>query len=54
MKRLTAKCYRNSAFIKCEGNVGEAVEQEEKLSVEVEAVREFIYLVDRVSAGGCC
>ena len=30
------------------------MEQEEKLCVEVETVREFIYLGDRVSAGGGC
>ena len=39
---------------KCEGNIGEAVEQEEKLCHEVEAVREFTYLGDRVSVGGGC
>ena len=33
----------------------EAMDQEEKLCDEVEAVREFTYLGDRVSAiGGCC
>ena len=32
---------------KYEGNVGEAVEQEEKLCDEVEAVSEFIYLGDQ-------
>ena len=30
------------------------MEQEEKLCDEVETVREFTYLVDRVSAGGGC
>ena len=30
------------------------MEQEEKLSDEVETVREFTYLGDRVSAGGGC
>ena len=39
---------------KCEGNIGKAVEQEEKLCHEVETVREFTYLGDRVSAGGGC
>ena len=38
----------------CEGNIGEAVEQEEKLYDEVETVREFTCLDDRVSAGGGC
>ena len=32
----------------------ESVEQEEKIFDEVETVREFIYLGDRVSAGGGC
>ena len=32
----------------------EAVEQEKKLLYEVETVREFTYLGDRVSAGGGC
>ena len=39
---------------KCEGNIGEAVEQEEKLCDEVETAWEFIYLCDRVSFGGGC
>ena len=39
---------------KCEGNIGEAVEQQEKSCDEVETVRQFIYLGDRVSAGGGC
>ena len=34
------------AYIKCEGNIGEAVEQDEKLCDEVETVREFTYLGD--------
>ena len=38
---------------KCEGNIGKAVEQDEYL-YEVETVREFIYLSDRLSAGGGC
>ena len=51
---MTAKCSRNFAHTKCEGNIGEAVEQEEKLYDEVEAVRGFTCLGDRVSAGGGC
>ena len=39
---------------KYEGNIGEAVEQEEKLCNQVETVWEFTYLGDRVSAGGGC
>ena len=51
---VTPKFSRNFACRKCEGNIGETVEQEEKLCDEVEAVQEFAYLGDRVSAGGCC
>ena len=40
--------------IKSEGNIGEAVEQEEKLCDEVETVLEFTYLGDRVRADGEC
>ena len=39
---------------RCEGNVGEAVEQEGKLCDEVETVREFTFCGDRVSASGGC
>ena len=35
-------------------NVREAVEQEEKLCDDVEAILEFTYLCDRVSTGGRC
>ena len=45
---------RNFVCRKYEGNIGEAVEQEEKLCDEVETVREFTYLGDRVSAVGGC
>ena len=45
---------RNFACWECDGNIGEAVEQEEKLCDEVEAVREFTHLGDRVSVGGGC
>ena len=37
-----------------EGNAGEAVEHEEKLCDEVETLRQFSYLGDRVNAGGGC
>ena len=37
---------------KCEGNIGEAVEQEEKLCDEVENVKDFTFLGDSVNAGG--
>ena len=39
---------------KCEGNIGEAVEQGKTLCDDVETVREFTYLDDRVSAGEGC
>ena len=45
---------RNFTCRKCEGNIGEAVEQEEKLCDEVETVSEFTYPGDMVSAGGGC
>ena len=49
---VTAKFSRNFTCRKCEGNIGEAVEQEEKLCDKVETVGEFTYLGDWVSAGG--
>ena len=39
--RLTAKFSRNATCKKCEGNIGEAVEQKEKMYDEVEAVGKF-------------
>ena len=54
VKRVTLKVSRYFTCIKCEGNIGEAVEQERKLCVEVETVRKFIYVGDMVSAGGGC
>ena len=39
---------------RCEGNIGNAVEQGEMTCDELETVREFTYLGDRVSAGGRC
>ena len=54
MKWVTPKFYGNFTCLGCEGNIGEAVEQEEKLSDEVETVREFTYLGGRMSAGGQC
>ena len=54
MNRATPKLLRNITCRKCEGNIGEAVEQEEKLCEEVETVREFTYLDDRVSAFDVC
>ena len=51
---VTQKFSRNLTCRKCEGNIGEAVEQEETLSVEVETVSEFTFLGDKMSAGGGC
>ena len=51
---LTPKFTRNFTCGRCEANIGEAVELEENLCDEVETVREFTYLGDRVSAGGGC
>ena len=45
--KVFKKCYLK----KFDGNTGEAVEHEEKLCDEVETVREFMYLGDRVSVG---
>ena len=45
---------RRFAGRKCEGNIVEAVEQEERLCDKVETVMEFTYLGDWVSAGGGC
>ena len=52
MKRVTPKFSRHLKCRKCEGNIGEAVEQKEKLCDEVES--EFTYLGDRLNAGGGC
>ena len=54
VKKVTVKHTINFTCRKCEGNIGEAVEQEETLCDEVETVREFTYLGNRVSAGGGC
>ena len=53
-KRVTPTFSRNFTCRKYEWNVGQAVEQEEKLCDEVETAREFSYLGDRESAGGGC
>ena len=51
---VSAMSSRSLASIKYEGNIEEAVEQEEMLCDEVETLREFTYLGDRVSVGGGC
>ena len=45
---------RNFTCRKCEGNIVEAVEQEEKICDEVETVGVFMYFGYGVSAGGGC
>ena len=54
VKMVTQKFSMNFTCRKCEGTIGEAVEQEEKLCDEVETVGELTYLGDWVSAGGGC
>ena len=51
---MTPKFSRNLTCRKCDGNIGEAVEQEVSLCDEVETVREFMYLGDSVTAGTRC
>ena len=51
---MIPKFSRNLTCKHSEGNTGEAVEQEGKSGDEVETVREFTQLGDRVSAGGGC
>ena len=51
---MTPNFLTKFTYRKCEGNIGEAVEQGEKLWDEVETVREFTYLGDWVSVGGGC
>ena len=53
-KKGESTFFRNIRRSKCEGNIGELVEEELKVCDEVETVREFTYLGDRVSAGGGC
>ena len=51
---MIPKSSRNLICRKCEGNIGEAVEQEKKLCDEMITEWEFTYPCDRVSAGGGC
>ena len=51
---MTPKLLGNFTCKKCEGNIVEAVEQEDNVCDEVETAREFPYLGDRVSADGGC
>ena len=43
------KVYNKFCLHECERNIGEAMNQEEKLCTCVEAVREFTYQVTKVS-----
>ena len=45
VKRVTTKSSRHLTCRKCEGNIGEAVEQEENLCDEVETVRKLTTLI---------
>ena len=54
VKMAAPKFYRNLTCRKYEWNIGEAVEQEERLFDEVKTVRELTYLGDWMSAGGGC
>ena len=54
VERVTPKFSGNFTCCKCEGNIGEAVEQEEKSCDEVETVMDLTYLGGRVSAGRGC
>ena len=49
---VTTKFSRTFACKKCEGNIGEAVEQEKKLGYEVETVSVFMHLGGRVNEDG--
>ena len=51
---MISKFSRNFTCRGCDGNIGEAVEQEEKLCDEMETLRKLSYLGDRLSAGGGC
>ena len=49
---MTINLIRKFECRKCEKNIGEAYEQEETLCHDIETVREFTNLGDKVSAGG--
>ena len=51
---MTKKFSINITCRKCEGNIGDAVEQEERSCDEVETVCEFTYLGDRINAVRGC
>ena len=49
-----SKVFKKFSCKKCEGIIGDTVEQEEKICDEFETVRKFTYLGDGVIAGGGC
>ena len=57
-KKGNSNVVMNHTCRKCEGNIGEAVEQEVKICDEVVNASEFTYLADRVCSRwtirGCC
>ena len=44
--------FKKFCLQKCGGNIGEAVEHEDKLCDKVETVRELRYLGERMNTGG--
>ena len=50
VKMVIAKFSRNFTCNKCEGDIGESVELEERLCDEMETVMKFSYLDDRMIA----
>ena len=54
VKKVTPNFSSHFACGKFEGNIGKVVEQEENLYGEVETVREFTCLDERVSVSGGC
>ena len=54
VKSVTPKFSNNFTSRKCEGNIGEAVEQEETLCDEMQIIMHLTYLDNRVIAGGEC
>ena len=54
VKMVTSMFQGNITSKKCEGNIGEAVEQEERSCYEVETMRKFTYLGVSVRACGGC
>ena len=49
-----SKAFKKFNCTKCEGNIGEVVEQKEKICDEVETVSEFTNVGYRVSTGEGC